>query len=147
MGTGSPQGIAFAPASTAALICAYRSSAAFWLHIGASVVASSNGSPAFSSDIASWNFARNSSAISSTTTIRFEATQHCPPLKTRPCTAHSTVLSRSQSASAMKASEPPSSRVDFLRFLPARAATTAPAPSLPVNATPRTRGSSISMLI
>ena len=40
----------------------------------------------------------------------------------------------------MNASAPPSSRVLFLRFLPAAAPTAVPARSLPVRATPRTSG-------
>jgi hypothetical protein len=49
---------------------------------------------------------------------------------------HCTALSRSASASTTKASAPPSSIVDFFSALPACAATTAPAPSEPVRATP-----------
>ena len=60
-------------------------------------------------------------------------------------TAQATVLSRSASSSTMKASLPPSSIVDFLRFCPALAATLFPAPTLPVNATPLIRGSSITL--
>jgi hypothetical protein len=139
--------MAVAPASTAALIFSLSSSAAPWLDIGGRVVASSKGSPALSSASAALNFSRNLSAISSATMSRLDATQHWPPLFIRPQTAHGTVLSRSASSRTISASEPPSSMVDFLRFLPARAATTLPAPSLPVSDTPRTRGSSISRLI
>jgi len=70
------------------------------------------------------------------------ATQHCPVLFILAQTAHLTVLSRSASSSTMKASLPPSSIVDFLRFWPALAATLFPASTLPVNATPLMRGSS-----
>ena len=65
VGTGSPSGMAVAPASTAALIFSFSSSAAPWLDIGGSVVAASNGSPALSPASAALNFSKNSSAISS----------------------------------------------------------------------------------
>jgi hypothetical protein len=49
---------------------------------------------------------------------RLAATQHWPVLFILPQTAHLTVLSSSASSSTMKASLPPSSMVDFLRFCP-----------------------------
>ena len=73
--------------------------------------------------------------------MRLDEQQTCPPFQWRPNTAHFTALSRSASSSTMKASEPPSSIVDFFSALPAWAATRAPAPSEPVRATPCTRGS------
>ena len=110
---------------------------------GPSVVASSIGSPGLSAASAVWNLSRKRSASSSTTMKRFAATQHWPVLFILPQTAHLTVLSRSASSSTMKASLPPSSIVDFLRFCPALPATILPASTLPVNATPLIRGSSI----
>src|ERR1700689_5795597 len=64
----------------------------------------------------------------------------CPSLYIRPQTAHLTVCSRSASSSTMKASLPPSSIEDGLRFVPARAAMLRPAATLPVSATHLMRG-------
>ena len=86
---------------------------------------------------------RNLSSIDSTTMNRLDAMQVCPLFPNRPSKAMPTVWLRSASSKTMNASLPPSSIVDFFRFLPARDASASPARSDPVRATPFTRGSSI----
>ena len=112
---------------------------------GAKVVVLSMGSPAAKPCMAALYFFKNSSANASTTIKRFDAVQACPELPMRPATACLTALSRSASSSTMKASLPPSSRVDFFKCLEASVATTAPAASLPVSATARVRRSAITL--
>ena len=72
---------------------------------------------------------------------RLEFVQAWPLLLMRPETACFTVRSTLESSSTMNGSEPPSSSTTFLRFLPAVAATDAPARSEPVRDTPCTAGS------
>ena len=83
------------------------------------------------------------SAIGASTMSRLAAMQTWPDVAKREAIAASTALSRSASASTMKASEPPSSSTDFLRYLPANAATAAPARGLPVKVTPVMRSSAM----
>src|ERR1035438_1160234 len=135
-----------APLATARLTWPSSFTRAASVDRGPSVVALSIGSPGWSAASALWNLSRKRSASSSTTMKRFAATQHWPMLFILAQTAHLTVLSRSASSSTMKASLPPSSIVDFLRFCPALSATFFPASTLPVNATPLIRGSSITRL-
>jgi hypothetical protein len=85
---------------------------------GPRVVFSSIGSPGLRAVSAAWNFSRNLSASLSTTMKRLAAQQVCPALYIRPQTAHLTVCSRSASSRTMKASLPPSSIDETLRFLP-----------------------------
>ena len=132
-----------APPATARCTWSSSLSSASFDDRGASVVCLSIGSPGLKFSRADWNFSRKRSASASTTMKRFDAVQACPALPMRPLTADLTALSRSASSSTMKASLPPSSIVVFFRFCPALAATTAPAASLPVRATPRMRGSSM----
>lgn len=84
--------------------------------------------------------------MDSTTMKRFAAQQVCPQLYIRPQIAHLIARSRSASSSTMNASLPPSSMEDGFRFCPAHDARLRPAATLPVNATPRTRGSSTTCL-
>ena len=73
--------------------------------------------------------------------IRLAALQACPALPIRPATAALHGRGMSSVSSTMNGSEPPSSRMTFLRLRPAISATAAPARSLPVTDTPTTRGS------
>ncbi len=138
-----PPRSSFAPSATASCTCLRSCTNAASVDRGPCVVFSSIGSPGFKTDSAAVNFSINASAIESTTIKRFAAQQVCPPLYMRPHTAHAMVLSRSASSSTMNASLPPNSIDVFLRFCPARAATSLPAATLPVSATPLMRGSSI----
>ena len=111
--------------------------------MGASVVASSFGSPVRSAVAASVKAWTKRSATASTTMKRLAAMQVCPALPKREATATGTALARSASSSTMKGSLPPSSSTHFFRCLPAVAATDRPARSLPVSVTALTRGSAM----
>ena len=74
----------------------------------------------------------NASAIGCSRMMRLAARQTYPALPKRALTAVCTALSRSASASAMKASAPPGSSRLFFSALAAVDATAAPARTLPV---------------
>ena len=140
-----PPRTTLAPLATATSTCLRSWTRADSVESGPCVVFSSIGSPGLRASSADLNFARNLSAISSTTIKRFEAQQVCPALYIRPHTAHGIVFSRSASSRTINASDPPSSMEDTLRFVPALAEILLPAATLPVRATPLIRGSSITL--
>ena len=75
--------------------------------------------------------------------MRLGELQACPAFDSRAAAAVRATRAMSASSSTISGSEPPSSSTDFVRCSAAVRATAAPARSLPVRDTPRTRGSAI----
>lgn len=124
-----------APVANARVTCSSISRSALSFTSGWRLVFSSIGSQRMSDSKAFLYFSRNSSYITCGIRNRFDELHACPALRVRPATARFTTFSISEFGSTIKASLPPSSSTERLRYFPARAPTTLPAVSLPVRLT------------